>query len=216
MPRIAYRLWLRPDAHGIETYVRYHLDPFDGLYDLIRGAGIRRYTIWLDGTDLFLTREGETPEKGETLDLDNPVHKAWSDTMRPLFQDRVKAEGPGRPALVHAFRPDAEPGPPEGQMTYRADLVPGDVAREAVRGAFERRADALAGALDAAGVRRAWTWVEDGSAWAYLEAEALDPAEAALARDPAWRELWASLAPSLAGPTARDGWRRTREVFRCD
>ena len=39
---------------NFEDAKTYHLNPFDGLYDLIRIAGIQRYTIWLDGTDLFL------------------------------------------------------------------------------------------------------------------------------------------------------------------
>src|SRR5690349_2265050 len=57
MDRNAFRLWLKPDPEGIETYAQWHLHPFPELYDLIRAAGIRRYTIWLDGVDLLLTRE---------------------------------------------------------------------------------------------------------------------------------------------------------------
>jgi len=216
MPRIAFRLWLKDDPEGIETYVKWHLDPFDGLYDLIRAAGIKRYTIWLDGTDLFLTREGDTPESGEQLDLENPVHRSWSDTMKPLFQERVAIEGAGRPSPVIAFHPDAQAGPVAGQMTYRAGLVAGQGSRDAVASAWARDAVPLGVALQAAGVRRAWTFVEDGDAWTYLESDALDAAEAALAADPAWTGFWASLAETLDARTAREGWRRTREVFRCD
>ena len=216
MPRIAFRLWLKDDPAGIETYVRWHLDPFDGLYDLIRAAGIRRYTIWLDGTDLFLTREGETPEVGEKLALANPVHAEWAATMKPLFQERVRTDGPGRPELVSSVDPEAAPGPVSGQMTYRAGLLPGAEARSAVAAAWSAGADAIAVSLRAAGVRRAWTWVEDGSAWTYLEADDLGAMEAALAADAGWRALWAGIAPALDARTASEGWRRTREVFRCD
>jgi L-rhamnose mutarotase len=216
MPRIAFRLWLKDDPAGIETYVRWHLDPFDGLYDLIRAAGIRRYTIWLDGTDLFLTREGETPEVGEKLDLGNPVHAEWAATMKPLFQERVHTEGAGRPELLTSVDPEAAPGPVRGQMTYRVGLVPGAEARSAFAAAWSAGADATAVSLRAAGVRRAWTWVEDGSAWTYLEADDLDAMEAALAADAGWRGVWARLAPALDARSASEGWRRTREVFRCD
>ena len=216
MPRIAFRLWLKDDPAGIETYVHYHLDPFDGLYDLIRAAGIKRYTIWLDGTDLFLTREGDTPEVGEKLDMENPVHAEWAATMTPLFQERVRTEGAGRPQQVLAFDPGRAPGPVEGQMTYRAGLLPGQAAQDAVSAAWARSAVNLAESFRRAGVMRLWTFLEDGDAWTYLEARSLDAAEEALAADPAWQVLWADLAPVLDDRTRAQGWRRTREVFRCD
>ncbi|MFN8619255.1 MAG: L-rhamnose mutarotase [Chloroflexota bacterium] len=216
MPRIAFRLWLNDDPAGIETYVRWHLDPFDGLYDLIRAAGIERYTIWLDGTDLFLTREGAHPEIGEELDLSNPVHAEWAATMTPLFQPRVRESGAGRPREILAHDPDGEPGPIAGQMTYRVPLVPGDAAGAAVAAAFAGSEATLGASLRAAGVCRAWTFLEDGDAWIYLEAADLDAMEAALAADPAWEAFWAGLAPSLRAGAGPGRWRRTREVFRCD
>ena len=122
MDRNAFRLWLKPDPAGIETYAQWHLHPFPELYDLIRAAGIRRYTIWLDGADLLLTREAEDLTKGETLDMSNPVHKEWADTMTPLFDERVRG-GPGKPTEIFVLDPHGEPGP--AQMTYRTGLRPG-------------------------------------------------------------------------------------------
>lgn len=216
MPRIAFRLWLKDDPQGIETYVHYHLNPFDGLYDLIRAAGIERYTIWLDGTDLFLTREGDDPTKGETLDMNNPVHAEWAATMTPLFQERVRTEGAGRPQQVWAFDPDGTPGPVEGQMTYLAGLEKGQEAQDAVAAAFARSAVNLAEAMQTAGVMRAWTFIEDGAFWTLMETQNLEAAEESLAADPACQVLWADLAPVLDDRTRAQGWRRTREVFRCD
>jgi len=216
MPRIAFRLWLKDDPEGIETYVHHHLHPFDGLYDLIRAAGIKRYTIWLDGTDLFLTREGDTPESGESLDMANPVHAEWAATMKPLFQPRVAESGATRPAQIHAYAADAEPGPAEGQMTYLAGLRPGDAARDAVTRAWSLSAIEISGALQRAGVHRAWTFLDDGELWTYLEADSLGAMEETLAADPAWTDVWARISEHLDERTARDGWRRTREVFRCD
>ena len=216
MPRIAFRLWLKDDPVGIETYVKWHLEPFDGLYDLIRAAGIERYTIWLDGTDLLLTREGATPELGEKLDLENPVHKEWAATMTPLFQPRVAESGATKPAQVFAFQPDGERGPAAGQMTYRAGVKPGAAHTGPVAQAWSAQASVVSEALRASGVHRAWVWSEDGSLWAYVEAASSEGAEAALMADPAWGAFWGSIAPHLDGGSARDGWRRTREVFRCD
>ena len=170
MPRVAFRLWLKDDPDGIETYAAYHLDPFPELYDLIRAAGIRRYTIWLDGTDLLLTREGDDPTKGETLDMSNPVHLEWSNTMRPLFDERVARDGAGHPAEAFALDPDAEPG--AAQMTYRTGLRPGTA--DAVTAAYRELPREVRDALRAAGVRRQWTWVEEGDAWTYLECDDLD------------------------------------------
>jgi L-rhamnose mutarotase len=70
--------------------------------------------------------------------------------------------------------------------------------------------------MRAAGVRREWSWVEDGSAWTYRECDDLDATEAALAASPAYRSWSATMTSHLDDRTRREGPRRTREVFRCD
>lgn len=214
MPRIAFRLWLRPDPIGIETYVRGHLDPFPALYERIRAAGLRRYTIWLDGVDLLLTREGDDPWTGETLDLDDPVQRRWVEIMTPLFEERVARDGPGRPAMAFALDPDAPPG--AARMTYRAGLRPGPAPMAAAADAHRAPPASVIEALRAAGVRREWTWVEDGSAWTYRECDDLDATEAAIAASAPVRTWWAGMSPFLDDRTRREGRRRTRQVFRCD
>ena len=211
MPRVAFRLWLKPDPAGIETYVRGHLDPFPGLYEMIRAAGIRNYTIWLDGPDLLLTREGETPLEGETLDMANPVHRQWADTMKPLFDERVR-DGPGHPVEVFSLDPDGEHGP--AQMTYRACLR--EDATDEVAATFRDLPGDVRGALREAGVRREWSWLEPGDLWTYRECADLDATEAALAAVPAYRRWMATLGPSFDDRTRHEGPHRTREVFRCD
>ena len=213
MPRVAFRLWLRPEQDAIETYVRGHLDPFPSLYDRIRAAGLRRYTIWLDGTDLLLTREGVDPYKGETLDLSDPVQQRWVDTMTPLFAERAR-DGAGHPDEVMALDPDAEPGP--AQMTYRTGLRPGPDAMQSATDVFRDVPAAVTDAMRAAGIRREWTWIEDGSAWTYRECDDLDATEATLAASDPVRSWWTGMAAVLDERTQREGRRRTREVFRCD
>jgi L-rhamnose mutarotase len=208
---VAFRLWLKPDPDSIETYVRGHLNPFPGLYDMIRDAGIRNYTIWLDGADLLLTREGETPMQGETLDMTNPVHRAWADTMKPLFDERVR-DGPGHPAEVFSLDPDGEHG--AAQMTYRAGLR--DDATDEVAAMFHDPPGAAREALREAGVRREWSWLEPGDLWTYRECDDLEAAERALATSAVYRRWLAALSETFDDRSRRDGPRRTREVFRCD
>jgi L-rhamnose mutarotase len=212
MPRVAFRLWLKPDPEGIEVYVWNHLNPFDGLYDAIREAGIEHYTIWLDGADLFLTREGDTPEKGEKMDLSDPVQQRWADTLTPLFDERVKREGAGHPTGVFSLDPDGAVGP--AQMTYRVGLRAG--ATDEVAAIHRAATDELRDALRAAGITRQWTWVEDGSAWTYRECADLDATEAALAASPVQAAWLSSMTDLLDDRSRREGPRRTREVFRCD
>ena len=71
-------------------------------------------------------------------------------------------------------------------------------------------------AMRAAGVRREWTWVEDGSAWTYRECDDLDAAESSLSASDPVRSWWGGMAGVLDERTRQDGRRRTREVFRCD
>jgi L-rhamnose mutarotase len=214
MPRIAFRLWLRPEQDAIDAYVRGHLDPFPGLYERIRAVGLRRYTIWLDGTDLLLTREGDHPLEGETLDLSDPIQRRWVDVMTPLFTERVARDGPSYPTEVFALDPDAPPG--ADRTTYRAGLRPGTEAMAAAAEAYRTLPAAVVDGLRAAGVRREWTWLEDGSAWTYRECDGLDATESALGESPSMRAWWARMAGSLDHRTRREGPRRTREVFRCD
>jgi L-rhamnose mutarotase len=209
MGRICFRLWLKPDPAGIETYVWHHLNPFPSLYDRIRAAGISRYTIWLDGTDLMLTREGKRPWAHEELDLSDPVQQAWVDTMRPLFQERVAKDGASVPARIDQQDHQRPAGP--AQMTFRVPLRPGAEAVATVSDAYRAVTPAVRDATRSAGVMRAWAWVEEGDLWIYRECADLDATEVALAADPTYQAWWGTLEPGLAGPP-----RRTREVFRCD
>ena len=214
MPRVAFRLWLKPDPALIDTYVRYHLDPFPELYDLIRAAGIRNYTIWLDGTDLLLTREGETPTVGEKLRPEDPVHKDWIDHMTPCFQPRVKESGATRPEEIFSFQPDGAHG--ADQMTYRVPLRAGAETMDAVRRIHATLPDALAATMREAGIRRQWVWLEDGDLWVYREADDLEQARTTLAAGPAYQAFRTALGPYLDPASAAAGPRATREVFRCD
>jgi L-rhamnose mutarotase len=99
-------------------------------------------------------------------------------------------------------------------MTYRAGLRPGSA--DVVTAAYRDLPREIRDAIRAAGVRRQWTWVEEGDAWTYLECDDLDATEAAFAASDRYRAWTASLAPFLDERTQRDGPRRTREVFRCD
>src|SRR4051794_20397749 len=181
MPRVVFRLWLRPDPVAIETYAQGHLHPFPELYDLIRRSGIKNYTIWLDGPDLLLTREGDTPLKGEELDLTNPVHKAWSDTMTPLFDARTK-NGAGMPDEIFSLDPDRPQGPM--QMVYRAGLRPG--TEPEVTRLHREAPEAVRAAMRKAGVLREWSWIEPGDLWTFRESADLAATEAALAASPAY------------------------------
>jgi hypothetical protein len=133
--------------------------------------------------------------------------------MRPLFDPRV-TDGAGHPAEVFALDPDADPGP--AQMTYRTGLRPGPEATQAVTAAHRAMPAEVVDALRAAGIRRQWTWVEDGDAWTYRESHDLDATEAALAASAAYGAWLAGLSGHLDVRTRRDEPRRTREVFRCD
>ena len=214
MPRFSFRLWLLPDAAGIETYVYGHLNPFPELYHLIRLAGIRGYTIWLDGCDLFLTREADEIGMGETLDMTNPVHRQWADTMGPLFDKENGHEIAGHPSEV--FRLNSEANPGCAQMTYRGGLVFGLASMEAVAKIYGQMPVGVGTALREAGVQRQWAWVEDGSLWTYLECDDLAETESLLMASGPYQAWLRSMSSFFDARTRREGWRRTREVFRCD
>lgn len=71
-------------------------------------------------------------------------------------------------------------------------------------------------ALREAGVQRQWPWVEDGSLWTYLECDDLALTESLLMFSGPYQAWLGSMSDLFDARTRREGWRRTREVFRCD
>jgi L-rhamnose mutarotase len=100
--RSAFVLRIRPEK--TEEYVAAHRSVWPELLDALRAAGIRNYTIFQDGNQVFGYFEAVDLEAAGRYMADQDVSHRWQDAMAELLEDRVPDAGP--PPLPEVFRLD--------------------------------------------------------------------------------------------------------------
>lgn len=100
--RSAFVLQVRPDK--IDQYVEAHANVWPEMLQALRDAGIRNYSIFRNGNQVFGYFESEDlAASAEYLDSQE-VSTRWQDAMADLLQERVPDAGP--PPLQEIFRLD--------------------------------------------------------------------------------------------------------------
>ncbi len=85
MPRVAFKMRLKPGCEAI--YQEQHDAIWPELADLIRRQGIRNYSIFQLGLDLFAYYESDEPAPSGTAgDEIDPVQRAWWRMMEPYME----------------------------------------------------------------------------------------------------------------------------------
>lgn len=84
MIRKAFKMWVHPDQHA--EYERRHNPIWKELEDTLRAHGVRRYSIFLDGTssELFGYAEIESEEKWQAISS-TEVCQRWWRHMAPIM-----------------------------------------------------------------------------------------------------------------------------------
>jgi L-rhamnose mutarotase len=100
--RSAFVLRVRPDK--IDEYVQAHRNVWPEMLAALRRAGIRNYTIFRNGNEMFGYFESDDLEATATHMKAENVNARWQDTMAELLEERVPDAGP--PALEEIFRLD--------------------------------------------------------------------------------------------------------------
>jgi len=100
--RSAFVLRVRPDK--IDEYVEAHADVWPEMLQALHDAGIRNYSIFRDGNQVFGYFESEDLERAAGYMDAQPVSARWQDAMAELLDERVPDAGP--PALEQIFRLD--------------------------------------------------------------------------------------------------------------
>jgi L-rhamnose mutarotase len=100
--RSAFVLHVRPDK--IDEYVAAHRNVWPEMLDALRAAGIRNYSIFRHGNDVFGYFESDDLAAAAAFMEAQDVNTRWQDAMADLLADRVPDEGP--PALEEIFRLD--------------------------------------------------------------------------------------------------------------
>ena len=100
--RTAFVLRVRPDR--IDEYVAAHGAVWPEMLDALRGAGIRNYSIFRDGNQVFGYFETDDIDATARYLAAQDVSRRWQDAMADLLEERVPDAGP--PALEEIFRLD--------------------------------------------------------------------------------------------------------------
>jgi L-rhamnose mutarotase len=100
--RSAFVLHVRPDK--MDEYVAAHASVWPEMLDALRGAGIRNYSIFRAGNEVFGYFEADDLAAAELYLSQQEVCTRWQDQMAPLLDARVPDAGP--PALDEIFRLD--------------------------------------------------------------------------------------------------------------
>jgi L-rhamnose mutarotase len=98
----AFILQVRPER--IEDYVHAHRHVWPEMLDALRSAGIRNYTIFRHGNQMFGYFESDDLEAAARSLAEQEVSERWQDAMAELLEQRVPDSGP--PPLEEVFRLD--------------------------------------------------------------------------------------------------------------
>jgi L-rhamnose mutarotase len=100
--RSAFVLRVRPDR--IDEYVEAHRNVWPEMLAALREAGIRNYTIFRNGNEMFGYFESDDLEAAAASMEAQDVNARWQDTMAGLLEERVPDAGPR--TLEEIFRLD--------------------------------------------------------------------------------------------------------------
>lgn len=100
--RSAFVLEVRPGK--MDEYVAAHKAVWPEMLDALRAAGIRNYSIFRAGNEVFGYFESDDLEAAGRAMAAQEVNRRWQDHMAELLAERVSDEGP--PPLEEIFRLD--------------------------------------------------------------------------------------------------------------
>jgi L-rhamnose mutarotase len=98
--RSAFVLKVRPDR--IDEYVEAHRAVWPEMLDALREAGIRNYSIFRHGNEMFGYFESDDLDAAGRFMASQEVNARWQDAMAALLEERVPDGGP--PPLEEVFR----------------------------------------------------------------------------------------------------------------
>ncbi len=101
-PRTGFVLQVKPDR--VDEYVRVHAHVWDEMRAALTAAGIRNYTIFRAGTQMFGYFESDDLAAAQAYLRTQDVSARWQDAMADLLEERVPDEGPA--PLEEIFRLD--------------------------------------------------------------------------------------------------------------
>jgi L-rhamnose mutarotase len=100
--RTGFVLRVRPDR--VDEYVQAHAHVWEEMREALTAAGIRNYTIFRSGNEMFGYFEADDMAAVEAYLARQEVSARWQGAMADLLEERVPDAGP--PPLEEIFRLD--------------------------------------------------------------------------------------------------------------
>jgi len=83
MERFAWKAKILPGKQA--DYIRRHDEIWPEMTAVLNQAGIRNYTIWTDGDELFGYYECDSVEKAAAIQASSPVVDRWNSYMKDVM-----------------------------------------------------------------------------------------------------------------------------------
>ncbi len=100
--RSAFVLRVRSDK--VDEYLEAHGHVWPEMLEALSAAGIRNYSIFRAGNEMFGYFEADDLERAAAYLAAQDVSRRWQDAMAELLEERVPDAGP--PPLEQVFRLD--------------------------------------------------------------------------------------------------------------
>src|SRR5687767_2229439 len=100
--RSAFRMRIRPGCE--DAYVDAHAAVWPELLPALKAAGVRNYTNFRDGLDVFGYFEGDDLDAADAHMAGTDVNRRWQEAMAPLIDAEITGVAP--PSLTEIFRLD--------------------------------------------------------------------------------------------------------------
>ena len=105
MEKYAWKATLKEGKR--EDDIRRHNEIWQEMVDLLKSAGIRNYSIWLSGNDIFGYYECEKGiEFATKTQSESPIVDKWNEYMDDVMEMPLDPETGAQPHLIQAFNLD--------------------------------------------------------------------------------------------------------------
>ena len=105
MEKYAWKATLKEGQR--EEYIRRHNEIWQEMVDLLKSAGIRNYSIWQSGNDIFGYYECEKGiEFATKTQSESPIVDKWNEYMDDVMEMPLDPETGAQPHLIQAFNLD--------------------------------------------------------------------------------------------------------------
>ena len=87
----------------LDEYIRRHDEIWDDMKAVLKDAGIRNYTIWNTGDELFGYYECDDVEYAARVQAESPVVDRWNEYMKDVMEMEMDPVTGAQPRMRQVF-----------------------------------------------------------------------------------------------------------------